>query len=99
MAKFRDGAKDYSVGTALIWELFRSVYQMSKKPVLVGGLMTASGYAWSWIRRVERPVSGEMVAFCRREQLQRLKALVAGAAPRSRQWRRPSEVAEHRRSN
>lgn len=83
MAKFKDGAKDYSVGCSLIWELFRTVYQMSKKPFFVGGLMLGSGYAWSLIRGVERPVSREMVEFCRREQMQRLKALVA-AGPLSR---------------
>jgi biofilm PGA synthesis N-glycosyltransferase PgaC len=78
MAKFRDGGKDYSVGTSLIWELFRSVYQMTKKPFIVGGVLLGSGYVWSLVRRVERPVSREMVEFCRREQMQRLRALITG---------------------
>jgi len=84
MAKFRDGAKDYSVGTAPIWELFRTVYQMAKRPVVVGSLMTASGYIWALIRRVDRPVSREMVEFCRREQIGRLKALLTERTLRSR---------------
>lgn len=79
MAKFKDGAKDYSVGTSPIWEMFRTVYQMTKRPVVVGGLATAAGFIWSAMRRVERPVSREMVVFCRREQMQRLKLLLAGA--------------------
>ncbi|MBZ5676632.1 MAG: glycosyltransferase family 2 protein [Acidobacteriia bacterium] len=84
MAKFRDGAKDYSVGSSLIWELFRSVYQMTKKPFVLGGLMLASGYVSALVRRVERPVSDEMVKFCRREQMRRLRAFVAGRTLRSR---------------
>jgi len=75
MSKFRDGGKDYSVGTSPVWEFFRTIYQMTKKPVFFGGLMLASGYLWSLIRRVERPVPPEMVKFCRREQMTRLKVL------------------------
>jgi poly-beta-1,6-N-acetyl-D-glucosamine synthase len=76
MAKFRDGAKDYSVGTSPVWELFRTMYQMTKKPFVVGGLMLGTGYLWSALRRVERPVSEEMVKFCRHEQMERLRAFL-----------------------
>jgi len=90
-AKFRDGAKDYSVGNHPFWELFRTVYQMSRRPLFVGGVALALGYVWSMIRLVERPVSHEFVAFTRREQIQRLKAFlnsktmkqVAGLSARS----------------
>jgi biofilm PGA synthesis N-glycosyltransferase PgaC len=74
ISKFKDGAKDYSVGASPVWELFRTAYQMTKKPLILGGLMTGAGYVWSLLRRVERPVPREMVEFCRREQMQRLKA-------------------------
>ena len=84
-SKFRDGGKDYSVGTSPVWELFRTVYQMTKKPLVVGGLLTGLGYFWSMVRRVQRPVPPEMVQFCRREQMQRLKALFSGRpSPASR---------------
>jgi hypothetical protein len=90
-AKFRDGAKDYSVGNHPVWELVRTVYQMSRRPLFIGGLALALGYAWSLIRRVERPVSHDLVVFTRREQMQRLNAFlksktlkhVAGLSPRS----------------
>jgi biofilm PGA synthesis N-glycosyltransferase PgaC len=84
MSKFKDGAKDYSVGTSPIWELCRMAYQMTKTPFFFGGLMTGAGYAWSLVRRVERPVSREMVEFCKREQMQRLRAVFAGKMLRSR---------------
>ena len=56
MAKFRDGGKDYSVGTSPVWEVFRTIYQMTKRPFVVGSLMTACGYIWATVKRVERPV-------------------------------------------
>ncbi len=84
ISKFKDGAKDYSVGTSPVWELFRTAYQMTKRPLILGGLMTGAGFVWSFLRRVERPVSRELVEFCRREQMQRLKALVSGRKLSSR---------------
>jgi len=90
MAKFRDGGKDYSVGTSPVWELFRTAYQMTKKPLVLGGLMTGCGYAWALVRRVERPVPREMVKFCRCEQMQRLKALLRRNRLRRREWQASS---------
>jgi glycosyltransferase involved in cell wall biosynthesis len=78
MMKFRYGQKDYVIGNHPIWELCRATYQMSKRPVLLGGLMLMSGYVWALLRRAERPVSPELVAFYRREQMQRLNAFFIG---------------------
>jgi len=77
MSRFRDGAKDYSVGSHPLWEIFRAFYQMTKKPLFLGGLMLLAGYIWSLLRRLERPVSREMVKFVRREQMQRLRKFLA----------------------
>ena len=71
-AKFRIGTNDYGIGNHPIWEVFRTIYQMTKKPYVTGGLAILSGYAWSAIRRDSRPVSSDLVKFCRAEQLQRL---------------------------
>ena len=79
-ARFKMGAKDYSVGNHPVWQVFRSVYQMTKQPVIVGGLALGAGYFWSSIRRVERPVSGELIAFSRREQMGRLRKLLGHKA-------------------
>jgi poly-beta-1,6-N-acetyl-D-glucosamine synthase len=76
MARFRTGAKDYALGSHLIWELSRAVYQLRKSPYVIGGLMLLAGYLWSMIRRVKRPVSAELVKFRRREQMQRLKEIL-----------------------
>jgi poly-beta-1,6-N-acetyl-D-glucosamine synthase len=75
-AKFKYGMKDYAIGNAPVWELFRSVYQMGKPPLLAGGLALGVGYLWAWLRNIERPVSAELTAFHRKEQMQRLKRLL-----------------------
>ncbi len=72
-ARFKFGAKDYAIGNHPAWELFRTLYQTTKKPFLVGGLALGAGYLWATVRRAERPVSRELMAFHRREQMERLK--------------------------
>lgn len=75
-ARFNRGVKAHAVGNHPIWELFRTVYQMTKRPFVIGGLALLSGYVWSLIRRTERSVSYELVAFHRREQMQRLRQIL-----------------------
>jgi biofilm PGA synthesis N-glycosyltransferase PgaC len=77
-AKFKHGAKDYSVGNHPLWELFRGIYQMTKPPLVLGGAAIVAGYFWSMIRRVDTPVSAELIAYTRREQMSRLRKLLGG---------------------
>jgi hypothetical protein len=75
IARFRWGAKDYALGNHPIWEFFRTGFQMTRKPFVIGGLALLSGYTWSLVRRQERPASQELIAFRRREQMARLQEL------------------------
>jgi glycosyltransferase involved in cell wall biosynthesis len=70
---FKHGGKDYYLGGHPLWQIFRSVYQMRRKPYIFGGVFLLFGYIWAWASRVERPVSQELIEFNRREQMQRLK--------------------------
>jgi hypothetical protein len=81
MARFRNGVKDYAFGNHPAWELFRTGYQMTKRPFIVGALALASGYIWVLIHGVERPISSEIVAFLRREEMNRLWRFIAGNRP------------------
>jgi hypothetical protein len=83
-ARFKDGAKDYAVGSHPLWEVFRTAYQMTHPPYLVGGVALLLGYMWSVVRGVERPVSDEMAKFTQHEQMQRLKQFLTGKTLRSR---------------
>jgi glycosyltransferase involved in cell wall biosynthesis len=82
-SKFKYGIKDYVVGNHPIWELFRSAYQMTLPPFCLGGLALIAGYFWAMLGRVDRPMSPELIAFHRREQMQRLKKFfrLGGARP------------------
>jgi poly-beta-1,6-N-acetyl-D-glucosamine synthase len=75
-ASFRLGAKDYSFGNHPVWELLRTIYQMTNPPFVLGGVALGAGYFWSMVRRANRSVSRDVVAFTHREQLQRLKKFV-----------------------
>ena len=72
-ARFKTGRKDYVLGGHPCWALFRTVYQMTRKPFAIGGLALAAGYIWAWAGRAERPVPADLIAFRRREEMLRLK--------------------------
>jgi poly-beta-1,6-N-acetyl-D-glucosamine synthase len=78
MARFKVGGLDYALGAHPVWELFRTTYQMSKRPFVVGGLMMLAGYVTAMVRRADRPVSVELVSFRRREQMRRLRLFLSG---------------------
>lgn len=71
-ARFRAGIKDYALGNHPVWELSRSLYQMTLQPFFIGGLTLAAGYVWAFASHRERSVSPELLAFTRHEQMQRL---------------------------
>jgi len=73
MRIFRSGYHDYLMGGSPAWQVFRSVYHMSKSPLLIGGACLLAGFTWAMIRRAKKPVSEEFVAFRRKEQRHRLK--------------------------
>jgi len=72
-ASFSYGEKDYYLGGSPLWQLFRVAYRATKQPI--DGLALLSGYCWGAIRRIERPVSSELMRFHRREQTNKLRAI------------------------
>jgi glycosyltransferase involved in cell wall biosynthesis len=74
-ALFAYGQKDYYLGGSPIWQIFRIGFQMTKKPVIRGGLALMCGYGWAALRRMERAVSPELMRFHRREQMKKLRAV------------------------
>ena len=77
-AQYRSGYHDHLMGMHPLWQLFRSIYQMGKRPFFIGGVCLLIGYLRAWIARVERPVSQELVAFRRKEEMRRLRAFFLG---------------------
>ncbi len=76
-AKYRVGALDYALGGHPAWELFRTAYQMTKKPYVIGGLTLMAGFGVATLKAEKRPISDELVAFRRREQMARLRKFLS----------------------
>ncbi|HEU0119617.1 MAG TPA: glycosyltransferase family 2 protein [Bryobacteraceae bacterium] len=76
VANFHFGQKAYRLGWHPLWQMFRSTYQMTKRPFIVGGVALAAGYTAAFLSNMERPISAELVAFQRKDQLRRLRALL-----------------------
>jgi hypothetical protein len=72
-ATFKSGYGDYRMGVHPAWQLLRSIYQMSRKPLILGGALLWAGYLWAIVTRATKPVSAEFVNFRGREQEQWLR--------------------------
>jgi len=88
-SSFRHGQKDYNLGGHPIWQLFRSAYQMTRPPYIVGGAALFAGYCYALASCRERPVSSELVRFNRMEQMSRLRKSL---------WRRAHANGDQARS-
>jgi hypothetical protein len=55
----------------------RSVYQMTRRPYVAGGIALSAGYFMSMIRRMKRPISQDLIDFQRKDQMRRLRAFVS----------------------
>ena len=80
-SNFKLGQRAYRLGFHPLWQLFRSLYQMTRPPYVIGGLCLSAGYFWSLVHRAERPVPKELVLFQRRDQMRRLRAFWQSRMP------------------
>jgi len=76
-SNFTYGKKDYALGGHPLWQIFRCVYRMAKRPYVVGGVALFGGYLAAFLSRAERPVSRELIRFHRSEQMLKLKTIVS----------------------
>jgi biofilm PGA synthesis N-glycosyltransferase PgaC len=77
-AAFLYGEKDYRLGWHPVWQLFRVAHQLRTRPLF--GACVGLGYMAACVRRIERPVSAELVTFHRREQLAKLGSILKSVA-------------------
>jgi glycosyltransferase involved in cell wall biosynthesis len=73
-ARFHYGKKDYFLGGHPLWQIFRSVFQMTKKPFVMGGMALLAGYGWAWIT-MKKQVPKDLEKFHRVEQMSRLRTI------------------------
>jgi glycosyltransferase involved in cell wall biosynthesis len=77
---FSSGERDYYLGGHPVWEIFRVGYRCTKRPYVAGGVALGLGYCCAFLRRTPRPVSGELMAFHRKEQMTKLRAILKAVA-------------------
>jgi len=73
---FNTGRKDYVLGVDPIWQFLRAAYRVAKPPYMIGGLTLFAGYVWPLLLRIPMTAPREIVAFRRRDQRTRLRALL-----------------------
>lgn len=78
-ASFKGGHHDYQMGVNVIWQVFRCLYQMSRRPYVVAGGAILSGYFWGLISRAHRIVPDDVIVFRKKEQLGRLREYILRA--------------------
>jgi poly-beta-1,6-N-acetyl-D-glucosamine synthase len=78
---FKTGMQDYTHGIDPVWMLFRSLYQMTRRPVLLSGSLCLAGYLWAMASRKEIEVSAEFIQFRKIEHRRRLRAFFASILP------------------
>ena len=69
---FRGGRTDYTHGCDLVWQVCRCIYQMTRRPFLLGGAFCLAGYFWAMTTGEVKVVSDDLIRFRRTEQMQRL---------------------------
>jgi GT2 family glycosyltransferase len=73
------GRTDYTHGSDPVWQFFRCIYQMSRPPIVIGGVLCFAGFFWALATRAEKVVTPDFARFRRVEQMRRLRGLVSNA--------------------
>lgn len=84
VARIRTGRKDYVLGNHPLWQVLRVMYQLTRRPYVIGGLLLLYGYLHSMFTRVDRPIPAKLIAFHRQEQMQQLKSILIKGFSKSR---------------
>jgi glycosyltransferase involved in cell wall biosynthesis len=80
-ARYRHGQEEYLIGGHPLWQLLRSAFQMKNPPLILGGLCLLAGYAGAWMSNKQSPIPVALRDFHRREQMDRLRALIISRGP------------------
>jgi glycosyltransferase involved in cell wall biosynthesis len=70
---YREGLKDFSIGSHPLFEVFKCLRRVKEKPYLVGALFRMCGFIWAYCRGEKRVVSSNFLKYIRWEQMHRLK--------------------------
>jgi biofilm PGA synthesis N-glycosyltransferase PgaC len=68
----KGGQGDYMLGGHPVWEPFHCVYQMTRPPFFLGGVLRLIGFFWALLSGTEKVLPSELIQFRRTEQMRRL---------------------------
>lgn len=69
---FRGGIGDYRLGTHPLWEIFRTPYQLTKRPIIAAGSLRLIGFFWAMVSNKKKVIPPDVEKFRRKEQIARL---------------------------
>jgi len=75
-AAFKVGRSDYLLGSHPLWEFARSIYQTTRPPMGMGGILRLAGFTWMMVKRTPKQVPQDLIAFRRKEQMRRLREFI-----------------------
>jgi glycosyltransferase involved in cell wall biosynthesis len=78
VANYKLGQRAYRLGFHPVWQLVRSVYQMTRRPYVSGGMALGLGYFAAMLSGAEKVVPEDVVEFQGRDQMKRLRQFVRG---------------------
>ncbi len=87
---FLYGVMDYALGNHPLFEILKGISRIKERPLVAAALLRMSGFAWSYISRLKRPVSAEFIRHVRHEQVDLVKARVRTSLGASRRNHRLS---------
>lgn len=73
---FRQGLKDYSIGSHPLFEVFKCIYRIKGKIFLISASLRMVGFLWGYMKIEKRIVSDKFIKYLRKEQIQRLRAFL-----------------------
>jgi poly-beta-1,6-N-acetyl-D-glucosamine synthase len=76
LVEFYNGRKDYMFGAHPFFEICRALYRLTRKPYVIGGCLIVIGYFSALFSGTERIFPEDVMRFRRKEQMNRLWALL-----------------------
>ena len=77
-ARFSNGLTEYVVGFNFTYHVIRALSRVFERPYFIGTTLLLSGYMWGLLSRQPKVIPYEIVRFIRREQMNKLFALLLG---------------------
>jgi biofilm PGA synthesis N-glycosyltransferase PgaC len=73
---FHYGEEDYALGSHPVFEVVKCARRLKQKPSPISSLLRMCGFLWLCCLGYKRPVSDQVVAFVRNEQMARIRSQV-----------------------